>query len=773
MLLLSALLACSAFCKLAEAQEISPPWQPTITEHHTAPARLIAVDKSQQRLFLFEQRSPLEQMRNYICTTGKVAGDKAVEGDLKTPEGVYFVVQRIGSGLDFIKYGNEAYTLNYPNPVDRLRKKTGYGIWIHGRGEPLVPLQTEGCVAMINDDLASLNSVLLPGTPVTLANALSITPQSAEFNETARILEERVRGWANAWSNRSSDFFAFYDKDAYSLAQGEPFSRFQTQKERLFKMLPWIKIALRDIRILQGPGYWVTWFYQEYEAPNLTTNGVRRLYWSRTPGGEFKILGMEWAPGMTTGTLIASAEPAFPPLELAPRTEEQVARAAEQTKKDDTPTPPGAEPSGAGVQTPSALREVVLDHVEDESLGKMAEPPLASLLLTLPGNTGSVQPGPWTGGMPVPEDKGLALVPVPPPSPLASSLIRAKGRETSPRTADTDQGADTGRGSSPVLSQNSTAPTQELAVISQESESSAEQPPAPKQELAVISQENAASRADNPAAPPTLIRLEPIQLEPHTDPDLPKSGPEEPDPEKTDRTKHGKGQSLAESVAPTAPEAWKRLSDRDIYSRPATEILYPPGEEKDPPAKQAQPAPAEQAASSTSPTPQISSANLEQRSGREGSEKDLQIREASPAQVPSDLPAASVPPKTDDADISRAAARTTEMLEAWRKAWEDGNINAYMAFYAPNAKQGARAGAQAIRDQKEKLWSKNKPSNVRLSDLRISLQGKKICADMRQDYSDSKAQGDTGIKTVILENINGVWLITQEDWRALPNEAGN
>ncbi|MDR2727208.1 MAG: hypothetical protein LBC10_04360, partial [Deltaproteobacteria bacterium] len=92
------------------------------------------------------------------------------------------------------------------------------------------------------------------------------------------------------------ELFAMYNPEAYSKAQQESFAVFKAQKERLFAMLPWIHIVYRDVNVMQGPDYWVTWFEQYYRAPNITTEGVRRLYWQPDAGGELHIVGMEWLP---------------------------------------------------------------------------------------------------------------------------------------------------------------------------------------------------------------------------------------------------------------------------------------------------------------------------------------------------------------------------------------------------------------------------------------------------------------------------------------------
>ncbi|SBW05111.1 exported hypothetical protein [uncultured delta proteobacterium] len=295
----------AAAAPAAAPADSSSGWQARIVGSEASPSRLIAVDKKQQTLFLFERHSPLRLAGQYACTTGQNDGDKFVQGDLKTPEGVYFVIRRIGAGLDFEKYGYEAYTLNYPNPVDKLRRKTGYGIWIHGRGSPISPNLTEGCVSLNNTDIAVLGKNLTPGTPVALAAAVQFAASpSTEDMSLINTLYKRTNDWAKAWSGKSKKFFDYYDADAYTVAQGESFSDFRQQKERVFKAVSFIDVKVKNVQALQGPGYWVTWFQQDYRASNLSTQGIRRLYWQKDKKGELRIVGMEWEPNLS-GTLTA------------------------------------------------------------------------------------------------------------------------------------------------------------------------------------------------------------------------------------------------------------------------------------------------------------------------------------------------------------------------------------------------------------------------------------------------------------------------------------
>jgi ketosteroid isomerase-like protein len=115
----------------------------------------------------------------------------------------------------------------------------------------------------------------------------------------------------------------------------------------------------------------------------------------------------------------------------------------------------------------------------------------------------------------------------------------------------------------------------------------------------------------------------------------------------------------------------------------------------------------------------------------------------------------------------------TAQIESWRKAWQSGDLDAYMSFYSFAAVQGGRHGAKDIRRHKRQLWSKAAPAAIILDDVRVMVQGGTVAADMHQEYSDKSGKGDVGIKTLTFENTNGVWLITQEDWSPLPHEAGN
>jgi murein L,D-transpeptidase YafK len=283
------------------------------------PAKFLAVDKDQQRFMIFGKKSPLRIMADLTCATGQKLGDKLERGDLKTPEGVYFVGRRLSKGLDFELYGGLAFTLNFPNPVDIIKGKTGSGIWIHGRGTPIKPRETKGCVALHLPDLKAVENELEVGTPVAIAKSLDW--KSDTFNSDIDVLVDRVSQWAGAWQNKSDEFFALYDTDKFSKSRRRSFSSFKRHKQRVFAAQEWIQVMTHDVRVLPGPDYWVTYFNQYYRTPSMISQGVKRLYWMKNGKGEFKIVGREWLrrPVSLTGEYLDRVE-----AEIAPVIEEWV-----------------------------------------------------------------------------------------------------------------------------------------------------------------------------------------------------------------------------------------------------------------------------------------------------------------------------------------------------------------------------------------------------------------------------------------------------------------
>lgn len=167
---------------------------------------VVVVDASHSRVYVFAQQSGgLQLIRSFYASIGRAGFDKEVEGDLRTPLGVYHITSRLDDQQVEELYGIGALPLNYPNEHDRRMGRTGSGIWLHG--VPRVsyvrsPYATEGCVALANDDMAYLMRELEPRrTPVIIADEVNwvrpdtLSAHKAEFRQLlSRWTEARSLG---------------------------------------------------------------------------------------------------------------------------------------------------------------------------------------------------------------------------------------------------------------------------------------------------------------------------------------------------------------------------------------------------------------------------------------------------------------------------------------------------------------------------------------------------------------------------------------------------
>jgi L,D-transpeptidase catalytic domain len=171
---------------------------PSTTRH------AIAVDASRARLYLFSHvNGGLQLMEHHYVSLGRSGVDKLIEGDQRTPLGVYFVTNKLGSErlMDF--YGPGALPLNYPNAYDRLRGRTGSGIWLHGvprENYARPPQATDGCVVLANEDFARLlRTVSSTHTPVVIAQRLEWVKPNALDGER-KLAQSLLTQWQHALS---------------------------------------------------------------------------------------------------------------------------------------------------------------------------------------------------------------------------------------------------------------------------------------------------------------------------------------------------------------------------------------------------------------------------------------------------------------------------------------------------------------------------------------------------------------------------------------------
>ncbi|MDP1686946.1 L,D-transpeptidase [Hydrogenophaga sp.] len=256
----------------------------------------IAIDASRSRLYLFENLNParsspaddrqprLKLVGDFYISVGLSGIEKAVEGDKRTPLGVYYITSTLNPADLPDLYGVGALPINYPNPLDVQRGKTGSGIWLHGTPSDQfvrAPQASDGCVVLSNPDLERLlRTVQIRTTPVVIAPQLQwVQPDalSSDRQQFESVLE--------AWRRSRSDGNLAELKGFYS-------SRFSNQGRDLAQWWPRVEIELRstgarelaikDLSVLRWNDTDDTRVVTFGEVAAGQTRGVtKRQYWIR------------------------------------------------------------------------------------------------------------------------------------------------------------------------------------------------------------------------------------------------------------------------------------------------------------------------------------------------------------------------------------------------------------------------------------------------------------------------------------------------------------
>ncbi|MFO7603543.1 MAG: L,D-transpeptidase family protein, partial [Gammaproteobacteria bacterium] len=263
--------------------------------------KAILVEKATHRLYVYQRQpdhKPPVKVYDYYISTGRSVGDKNERGDLRTPEGVYFVTSWIPNSKLPDKYGVGAFPVNYPNEWDRRLGKTGDGIWLHGtesRFYSRPPLDSEGCVVLSNIDLDFIQREITPGvTPVIIAERLDWV-DVGEWQQQQQGVLGAIERWRQDWESLDVNrYLANYAEDFW--AQGHNFVSWSQRKKHLAMTKTYQKVHISDLSLLAYPRsehtdkeMVVARFKQQYRSNNFQSDAEKRLYLTRDQG-DWRIL---------------------------------------------------------------------------------------------------------------------------------------------------------------------------------------------------------------------------------------------------------------------------------------------------------------------------------------------------------------------------------------------------------------------------------------------------------------------------------------------------
>ena len=241
---------------------------------------VLVAQKEQSEIALYERNGNDYKLllRNSVIV-GENQGDKYTEGDKKTPEGAYELLEK-KVGVDSF-YGPFALVTSYPNVFDQSLDKKGSGIWIHG-----MPFNadrekfTKGCIALNNSELENLEKSLDYNKTILLIAGKEFKKPTKE--EMALILSS-IYKWKDAWKNSNIDEYLSYYSNDFKRADKTGFSLFSEQKRSIFAKNEQKSIRFSNVDISPYPNSLEKNMFkvsmdEEYLSPNVKFNGKKELF---------------------------------------------------------------------------------------------------------------------------------------------------------------------------------------------------------------------------------------------------------------------------------------------------------------------------------------------------------------------------------------------------------------------------------------------------------------------------------------------------------------
>jgi len=259
---------------------------------------VIVTDMSAGRLYLYENNDGQPQLvRDYYLTVGSEGYGKQVEGDNKTPVGVYAIYRYIkGRELPDL-YGGGAFPVNYPNRFDRYRKRTGYGIWLHGTPSNTYarsPWASEGCFVLSNDDLSDISEYISveDRTPVILSDSIEWVTL-AELTESRQQAITLIETWKADWESLNTDaYLSHYSQDDFNFGN-DNYQRWASRKKNTNSRKTFVQLDLELESLFMYPGetdMFVVRYKQRYLSNNYSNQAQKEQYWKRDGSGQWRII---------------------------------------------------------------------------------------------------------------------------------------------------------------------------------------------------------------------------------------------------------------------------------------------------------------------------------------------------------------------------------------------------------------------------------------------------------------------------------------------------
>ena len=277
-----------------------------ISHHENLNSTVLIVDKTERLLYIYQEKDAnIILDKTFPVDIGRGLGKKEKRVDLKTPEGIYFLVDtKTQPEIPFQTYGKLAFISDFPNPFDKLEQKTGDGIWLHGVPDTVsLERGSKGCVVVRNSTLDYLKNLVMTGTTALIIKDKIDWVEKID-PEIQKPIFNFFSSWLNSWQEKSNNYFDMYSVE-FKSSQFTNLKRFIEHKKNVFNSSKHINIKFDPLLIIQDKNQIIVTGIQIYSGDTLADRGIKTIY-LKAEGDQKKIISEKWLPTHFSPTILES-----------------------------------------------------------------------------------------------------------------------------------------------------------------------------------------------------------------------------------------------------------------------------------------------------------------------------------------------------------------------------------------------------------------------------------------------------------------------------------
>lgn len=225
------------------------------------------VDKSESRMSVYQHNG--KEKLEFVT-------DTAIATDAETPVGIY----RLGNKLTSKANGAPAFSVDYPNVLDQLQRRSNADVLMHAGDK------AEGGISVNEQSLQDMEKYIRPGRSWLVIGEDLVFGAETKKTALRHSIFSTLKSWRMDWESLNTNAYLSHYHPQFK-SDKHDFSSWSKYKRRVNGQKSFIRVRLSDFTIIHNPSETqlgetvLAEFKQQYKSSNYSGSSHKRLYMVR------------------------------------------------------------------------------------------------------------------------------------------------------------------------------------------------------------------------------------------------------------------------------------------------------------------------------------------------------------------------------------------------------------------------------------------------------------------------------------------------------------